>query len=282
MGHGLRDGNGPVRRYCVRIDSELGPRHRRLRAVLACLTLGLAACTSGPSALPTREAVTFRHEWIPEDWRREVSPLLPLGVLGTQGRDAIAVARANTVRLAYHATVERRITVQEGAEVSPAAVTPPELCVALSGGGIRARRRDPKLPTRELTAEALARVVALCARQRTVGIRQRLDNLIPLARRVLPGAVPVTGTSSPGDLTFSDAKGQSSFIRVVPFRPRAETIWQACGDGAKHGVSGCFYAENDPNDMRARALRWLANGKRPTDPARSDGWVWACFGDTVL
>lgn len=146
----------------------------------------------------------------------------------------------------------------------------------------RGRRKDLKLETRELTSVALSRVVAWCARQRTVGIRQRLDNLVPLARRVLPGATAAAGARGPGDLIFQDATGTSAFVRVIPFRPRAETIWQACADGVKHGVSGCFYEENDPNDPRALALRWLANGKRPLDPSRSDGRIWACIGDQLL
>jgi hypothetical protein len=151
------------------------------------------------------------------------------------------------------------------------------------GMGARRRqsRKDLKLEGRELTPSALAHVVAWCARQRTVGIRQRLDNLVPLARRVLQGAAPVAGAPIPGDLVYQQGS-TTAFVRVVPFRPRVETIWQACEDGVKYPVSGCFYEENDPSDPRARALRWLANGTRPTDPGRSDGWIWACMGDRLL
>lgn len=137
---------------------------------------------------------------------------------------------------------------------------------------------DLNLPERELTAAGMSRVLKLCASQRSVGIQQRLDNLIPLARRLLPGATPVGGAFGPADLAYQDGSGPA-FVRVLPFRPRPEHIRQACIDGVKHGqVGGCFYAENDPDDPRAEALRWLANAKRKLDPKLSDGWVWASLG----
>jgi hypothetical protein len=118
----------------------------------------------------------------------------------------------------------------------------------------------------------------LCATQRTVGIQQRLNNLIPLARRLLPGATPVGGSFSPADLAYS-AHGIKSFVRVLPFRPRPENIREACIDGVDYGeIAGCFYAENDPYDPRAQALRWLTNGKRKPDSSLSDGWIWASVG----
>jgi hypothetical protein len=142
------------------------------------------------------------------------------------------------------------------------------------------RRGDPNLPARELTRGALDRVVAMCARQRTIAIRQRLEELIPLAQRVLPSAAPVAHCL--GDLTFHDLQGGTSFVRVLPFRPKAENIYQACIEGAGYGVAGCFYAENDPRDPRAEALRWLANGKRASSATLSEGRVWACCGGVLL
>ena len=143
--------------------------------------------------------------------------------------------------------------------------------------------RHPDLPLRELTPRALSRVLAMCARQRTVAIRQRLDDLIPLAQRLLKGSAPIPGASTPGDLVFMGPGGASSFARVLPFRPRPENIREACIDGVKYGsVAGCFYAENDPYDPRAQALRWLIKGTRPPDKSLSDGWVWACCGGIVL
>jgi hypothetical protein len=143
---------------------------------------------------------------------------------------------------------------------------------------VQAGAADPNLPERELTDAGLSRVLKLCASQRTVGIRQRLDNLIPLAHSLLPGAIAVGGAFSPADLAYQDARGLA-FVRVLPFRPRPEHIRQACIDGVQHGqVGGCFYAENDPLDPRAAALRWLTNAERKRDPMLSDGWIWASAG----
>lgn len=142
------------------------------------------------------------------------------------------------------------------------------------------RSGDPDLPSRELTRGALDRVVAMCARQRTIAIRQRLEELIPLAQRMLPAAEAVA--DSLGDLTFEDQQSGPSFVRVLPFRPRPENIHEACVEGAGRGVAGCFYAENDPHDPRAEALRWLANAKRKTSASLSEGRVWACCGGVLL
>jgi hypothetical protein len=148
----------------------------------------------------------------------------------------------------------------------------------------RVRGRVVPLHERELTKEALGRVLALCARQRTIGIQQRLDDLIPLAQRLLPGATPVVGTMSPGDLAWRDTGGIDSFVRVLPFRPRPESIQQACRDGVGPGrtIAGCFYAENDPYDPRAQALRWLANATRPKDASILDARIWASCGGWLL
>lgn len=144
-------------------------------------------------------------------------------------------------------------------------------------------RRDPKLPERELTDKALGRVLALCAQQRTVAIQQRLQDLVPLAQRLLPGAKPIVGTLAPGDLTLPGLGGTTFFVRVLPFRPRPESIQQACLDGVRYGtIGGCFYAENDPYDPRAQALRWLANATRPKDPRISDARIWASCGGVLL
>jgi hypothetical protein len=138
------------------------------------------------------------------------------------------------------------------------------------------------LPQLQLTTEGVSKVMTLCATQRTVGIQQRVNNLIPLARRLLPGASPVGGGSSPADLRYTEG-GVKTFVRVLPFRPMPENIFQACIDGAAHGqVAGCFYAENDPHDPRAQALRWLANAKRKPQTSLSDGWLWASVGAALL
>jgi hypothetical protein len=138
---------------------------------------------------------------------------------------------------------------------------------------------DPKLHERELTRDGLSKILKLCATQRTIGIRQRLDNLIPLAKNLLPGALPVAGALNPADLMYVATGGVRSFVRVLPFRPRPEDIRQACVDGVSHGtLAGCFYDENDEKDPRALALRWLANAKREQSTELSDGWLWASIG----
>jgi hypothetical protein len=150
-----------------------------------------------------------------------------------------------------------------------------------AGAPIR-RNANPKLPERELTPEGLGKILTLCATQRTVGIRQRLNNLIPLARHLLR-ATPVAGAFNPADLACVNAGSTQSFVRVLPFRPRPENIRQACVDGVAYGrLAGCFYAENDPRDPRAQALLWLANGKRKPNKKLSDGWLWASVGARLL
>lgn len=137
---------------------------------------------------------------------------------------------------------------------------------------------DPELPERELTQNGVSRILKLCATQRTVGIKQRLDDLIPRAQRLLSGAAPVAGGFNPADLSYLN-EGVQSFVRVLPFRPRPEDIRQACIDGVGYGtVAGCFYSENDEHDPRAQALRWLANAKRKQSTELSDGWLWPSLG----
>jgi hypothetical protein len=47
---------------------------------------------------------------------------------------------------------------------------------------------DPKLEDRELTPEALERLVGFCARNRAASIRSRLNDLLPLVRDTLKKA----------------------------------------------------------------------------------------------
>jgi hypothetical protein len=139
------------------------------------------------------------------------------------------------------------------------------------------------LPACELTEAALARVIAACARQRAVAIRQRLDNLIPLARTVLPARGPVDVGPMVGDLRFRDAQDRKCFARVLPFRPRPETIHQAYVDAAGYDRVGCFYAENDRDDARTKALLWLADNQfAPADPPLAANCVWAYDAGRLL
>ena len=144
------------------------------------------------------------------------------------------------------------------------------------------RLRRPDLPSRELTAAALDRVIAMCAKQRTVAIRQRLDDLIPLARSMLAAGDSVVRTRELGDLSIRDKRGNRSFVRVLPFRPQPESLHRSYVDGAGYQVAGCFYAENDPQDARAEALRWLTSGIRAPGRRQPKGKLWACCGGVLL
>lgn len=141
---------------------------------------------------------------------------------------------------------------------------------------------NPQLPTRELSDNALDRLIAHCARQRTISIQQRLEELIPLARRVLPASGRVVHAGDFGDLAFRDRRGKQSFVRVLPFRPRPENIHDACAVGVGYYAAGCFYEENDPQDPRARALRWLGNGIRRPSTKLSESRIWATCGGFLL
>lgn len=149
-------------------------------------------------------------------------------------------------------------------------------------GRARGLGRRLDLPSRTLTESGLTKVIAACARQRAVAIRQRLDNLVPLAQEVLLPDGTVEHGADFGDLSFTDRSGQRAFVRVLPFRPGPETIHQACTDGAGHDVAGCFYEECDQHDARAKALLWLANGTRPGKGLSSRSRLWACSADALL
>jgi hypothetical protein len=142
--------------------------------------------------------------------------------------------------------------------------------------------RDRSFDRRELTEAGRERIVAACTRQRTIAIRQRLDNLIPLAQELLPARGKVRHGARLGDLKFTDHSGQRHFVRVLPFRPRPETVHEAFADAAGHQIAGCLYAECDLADLRGVALRWLANTTRTTPRPPSESRVWAYCADVLL
>lgn len=144
------------------------------------------------------------------------------------------------------------------------------------------RVKHVELPGRELTPAALDRVIALCARQRAVAIRQRMDDLVPLARSILSASGAVVQATGLGDLDVRDPNGQRTFVRVLPFRPQPESLQQSCTDAAGYGEAGCFYAENDPYDARAEALRWLTKGQRLAGAGTPTCRLWACCGGVLL
>ena len=144
------------------------------------------------------------------------------------------------------------------------------------------RVHHPDLPARELTPAAIDRIVAMCAGQRAVAIRQRLNDLLPLARSLLSAPGKTIQTRKVGDLVIRDGKGKRSLVRVLPFRPLPESIHQSCTDAAGYDHAGCFYAENDPQDERAEALRWLVKAKRPRLRNSPSAQLWATCGGELL
>ena len=142
--------------------------------------------------------------------------------------------------------------------------------------------RERSFVGRELTEAGRERIVASCTRQRTIAIRQRLDNLIPFARELLPARGKVRHAARLGDLQFPDLNGKRHFVRVLPFRPRPETVHQAFADAAGYQIAGCLYAECDLADLRSVALRWLANTTRTTLRPPSESRVWAYCADVLL
>jgi len=137
------------------------------------------------------------------------------------------------------------------------------------------------LCTRELTTDALHRVMAMCARQRSLAIWQRLEDLIPFAEEMLR-PVGLERARRAGDFSFQDADGTSHFVRVLPHRPDARAlrdIFQASGNET---VVGCFYSECDPGDARAESLRWLADRTHEDGRTTRRTRIWPYIGDKQL
>lgn len=134
----------------------------------------------------------------------------------------------------------------------------------------------------ELTLAGLERIMTHCARQRAMAIRLRLENLIPQAAKVLKPQGSLLSAGAPGDFTFTDAAGQMSFVRVLPFRPDARAIYATFLEAGTSSQVGCLYGESDPKDPRAEALRWLASGQRGDDANAPQMRLWACQGERTL
>lgn len=137
----------------------------------------------------------------------------------------------------------------------------------------------PGLEMRELTREALERLVAFCARKRAFSIRSRLDELLPLVHDTLDKRGASNISQAFGDLTFTDKDGKSCFVRVLPFRPLPEHLFRAYTDSGSPDFSLCAYAECDLTDVRAEALRWFA---KKTGSGAASSALWAFCGGTLL
>lgn len=144
---------------------------------------------------------------------------------------------------------------------------------------------DPSDPLceQELDDHGLARLMAHCARQRSQAIRLRLENLIPLAERVLKPQHKLQPAGSPGDYTFRDGDGVECFVRVLPFRPEPVSVQDTFASAGSHRLVGCLYSEFDVHDPRARAMRWLTAGRHQSTPGavHQETRLWVCVGDRI-
>lgn len=134
-----------------------------------------------------------------------------------------------------------------------------------------------------LTADGLTKVVAQCVRQRARAIRLRLENLLPLAEHILQPVAGLQPAGGNGDYSFSDSAGASFFVRLLPFRPDPLALHEAFASGGTHENVGCLYSENDLQDPRATAIRWLAAGRQGSSSGSPQTTrLWACLGDREI
>ncbi len=154
--------------------------------------------------------------------------------------------------------------------------------IVLAESDFTGRRRDP-LCEQTLDEEGLAKVLAYCARKRSQAVRLRLENLVPLAERLLQPKGTLKPAAAPGDFTFLDQDGTDCFVRLLPFRPDARSVHETFASAGGQSRIGCLYGEIDVNDPRAAAIRWLTDahhepsGSMPKQQTR----LWACVGDNV-
>lgn len=114
-----------------------------------------------------------------------------------------------------------------------------------------------------LTDAATVRLLERLAEVRARLVQRRLLNLLSYLQEnlVRPGYTLEQGDRL-GDFDLKkDGASDSSYVRVLPFRPTVEAI-----DELRRDLSGLtpppsraflFYQENDANDRRLAALRWL-------------------------
>jgi len=118
---------------------------------------------------------------------------------------------------------------------------------------------------RELSNDAVRAIEAMVTRYRARGIRVRLLSLLPYATAHLSDRFIVKPGTELGALELIAHDTLRPWkARVVPFRPTPEVLHdiykQADGHPELAGA-GCLYAENDPHEPRAAALKWLANAE---------------------
>jgi len=131
-----------------------------------------------------------------------------------------------------------------------------------------------------LSDSAIDRITSAVHARRAQAIRMRLVSLLPFAEDELAPQFNVTHLPRLGDLQLVDRKtGEEVFARVLPFRPTVDTLHalhdEAAGQLPPPSAVGCFYAENEPGDVRIRALRWLLEAERPKlRPSRHLLWTY--------
>jgi hypothetical protein len=133
-----------------------------------------------------------------------------------------------------------------------------------------------------LMKSSVLHILETCAQQRSICIRQRIEDLVPLAKEALSARQKFKAGKGLGDFTFEDAAGLRCFVRVLPFRPDATSIWDAYQVGSGCDIAGCFYSEYAKADIRADALRWLANRPHGTGANATRIQIWACVGDEII
>jgi hypothetical protein len=133
------------------------------------------------------------------------------------------------------------------------------------------------LKERELTVDAIGRLLSTLHAFRTAAVAQRLWNLVPLAveelrnkaKKASSGALNVVSGEQPFDLKLLVQIDSTitEYVRVVPFRPTIETVHDLHSDLRKGPeipeAAYLFYQENHPNDRRYQALAWALFPARP-------------------
>lgn len=116
--------------------------------------------------------------------------------------------------------------------------------------------------SRELTPDALSRVCARAFEERAEGIHYRLNNLVVTTRRHIENNRLKVHSTRLGDLTYVDEQQRTHFLRVLPFRPDAQSLWDLACDATNAEFVKGVYAEIAPGDRRAEGLAWIATAVR--------------------
>lgn len=114
-----------------------------------------------------------------------------------------------------------------------------------------------------LSQEGLNKILAYCLKQRSLAIRQRIEDIVPMAQETFDKgnhSKKLTQIQdSICDFEFIDSNNINYFVRLTPFRPDPRVMHNTYTDvnSNKYHTVYCFYKENDPNDPRFNAIQWL-------------------------